>query len=276
MSALADIQLFLLDMDGTVYLGNRLLPGSLDFLNYLDETGRDHLFLTNNSSRNAGHYAQKLTKLGWSAQPGEILTSGEATALYLDGEKPASRIYLLGTPDLEAEFASHGFVLTDENPDYVVLGFDMTLTYAKLVRACDLIRAGVPFVATHPDINCPTETGYIPDCGAMTALITSSTGVAPKVIGKPNREIIDAMFRKKPVRREQVAMVGDRLYTDIVMGHNAGVTSVLVLSGEAKEADIPLAPAKPDYVVAGLGALHAALKQADDRRGTKEEVDLFS
>ncbi|MBP2667536.1 MAG: HAD-superfamily hydrolase, subfamily [Firmicutes bacterium] len=263
MSALADIQLFLLDMDGTVYLGNRLLPGSLDFLNYLDETGRDHLFLTNNSSRNAGHYAQKLTKLGWSAQPGEILTSGEATALYLGGEKPASRIYLLGTPDLEAEFVSHGFVLTDENPDYVVLGFDMTLTYAKLVRACDLIRAGVPFVATHPDINCPTETGYIPDCGAMTALITSSTGVAPKVIGKPNREIIDAMFRKKPVRREQVAMVGDRLYTDIVMGHNAGVTSVLVLSGEAKEADIPLAPAKPDYVVAGLGALHDALKQAD-------------
>ena len=263
MNSLADIRLFLLDMDGTVYLGSRLLPGSLDFLRYLGETGRDHLFLTNNSSRNAQYYAQKLTKLGWPAQPDEILTSGEATALYLGGLKPAARVYLLGTPDLETEFAAHGFVLTDENPDYVVLGFDMTLTYDKLVRACDLVRGGVPFIATHPDLNCPTETGYIPDCGAMTALITASTGVTPKVIGKPNREIIDAMFRKKPVRRDQVAMVGDRLYTDIVMGHNAGVTSVLVLSGEAKESDIPAAPVKPDHVTGGLGALYEALKQAD-------------
>ena len=263
MNSLADIRLFLLDMDGPVYLGSRLLPGSLDFLRYLGETGRDHLFLTNNSSRNAEYYAQKLTKLGWPAQPDEILTSGEATALYLGGLKPAARVYLLGTPDLETEFAAHGFVLTDENPDYVVLGFDMTLTYDKLVRACDLVRGGVPFIATHPDLNCPTETGYIPDCGAMTALITASTGVTPKVIGKPNREIIDAMFRKKPVRRDQVAMVGDRLYTDIVMGHNAGVTAVLVLSGEAKESDIPAAPVQPDHVAGGLGALYEELKQAD-------------
>jgi len=267
MKSLADIRLFLLDMDGTVYLGNRLLPGSLDFLHYLGETGRDHLFLTNNSSRNAQYYAQKLTKLGWPATPDEILTAGEATVLYLVDLKPAAKVYLLGTPELETEFASHEFVLTDEAPDYVVLGFDMTLTYAKLVRACDLIRAGVPFIATHPDINCPTETGYIPDCGAMTALITASTGVTPKVIGKPNREIIDAMFRKKPVQRDQVAMVGDRLCTDIVMGYNAGVTSVLVLSGEAKESDVSSALIKPDYVVAGLGVLHNALKQADKDRG---------
>ncbi len=263
MISLADIRLFLLDMDGTVYLGNRLLPGSLDFLRYLDETGRDHLFLTNNSSRNAHYYAKKLTKLGWPAQPGEILTSGEATALYLGGVKPGARIFLLGTPDLETEFTSHGFVLTDEEPDYVVLGFDMTLTYDKLVRACDLIRAGVPFIATHPDINCPTEIGYIPDCGAMTALVAASTGITPKVIGKPNREIIDALFRKKPVRRDQVAMVGDRLYTDIVMGHNAGVRSILVLSGEAKREDIQAATIKPDFVFAGLGELFEKLRQAD-------------
>lgn len=264
MSSLADIRLFLLDMDGTVYLGSRLLPGSLDFLRYLGETGRDHLFLTNNSSRNARYYAQKMTKLGWTAQPGEILTSGEATALYLGGLKPAARIYLLGTPDLQTEFTAHGFVLTDENPDYVVLGFDMTLTYDKLVRACDLVRGGVPFIATHPDLNCPTENGYIPDCGAMTAMITASTGVKPKVIGKPNREIIDAMFRKKPVRRNQVAMVGDRLYTDIVMAHNAGVCSILVLSGEAKRQDILTAPSKPDFVFDGLGELYEKLRRADN------------
>ena len=264
MSSLADIRLFLLDMDGTVYLGNRLLPGSLGFLQYLADTRRDHLFLTNNSSRNANYYAEKLTRLGWPAKPEEVLTSGEATALYLGGLRPAARIYLLGTPDLEQEFIEHGFVLTAEKPDYVVLGFDMTLTYDKLVRACDLIRAGVPFIATHPDFNCPTETGYIPDCGAMIALITASTGVHPQVIGKPNREIIDAMFRKKPVSRAQVAMVGDRLYTDIVMGHNAGVTSILVLSGEAKRADIESAPVIPDYVLSGLAELHAALRQADE------------
>ena len=266
MSSLADIRLFLLDMDGTVYLGSRLLPGSLDFLRYLGETGRDHLFLTNNSSRNANYYAEKLTRFGWPAKPDEVLTSGEATALYLGGLKPSARVYLLGTPDLEQEFAAHGFTLTDEKPDYVVLGFDMTLTYDKLVRACDLIRAGVPFIATHPDFNCPTETGYIPDCGAMIALITASTGVTPQVIGKPNRQIIDAMFRKKPVARSQVAMVGDRLYTDIVMGHNAGVASILVLSGEAKRGDIDAAPVKPDFVMSGLAELHAALRQADEKR----------
>ena len=266
MSSLADIRLFLLDMDGTVYLGSRLLPGSLDFLRYLGETGRDHLFLTNNSSRNANYYAEKLTRFGWPAKPDEVLTSGEATALYLGGLKPSARVYLLGTPDLEQEFAAHGFILTDEKPDYVVLGFDMTLTYDKLVRACDLIRAGVPFIATHPDFNCPTETGYIPDCGAMIALITASTGVTPQVIGKPNRQIIDAIKKKKPVARSQVAMVGDRLYTDIVMGHNAGVASILVLSGEAKRGDIDAAPVKPDFVMSGLAELHAALRQADEKR----------
>ena len=263
MSSLSDIRLFLLDMDGTVYLGSRLLPGSLDFLNYLRETGRDHLFLTNNSSRNANYYAEKLTRFGWSASTAEVLTSGEATALYLGGLKPAARVFLLGTPDLEQEFVSHGFLLTDQQPDYVVLGFDMTLTYDKLVRACDLIRDGVPFIATHPDFNCPTETGYIPDCGAMIALITASTGVTPKVIGKPNREIIDALFRKKPVPRTQVAMVGDRLYTDIVMGHNAGVSSILVLSGEARRNDIVSAPIKPNYVFDGLGALYEELRRLD-------------
>ena len=265
MTDLSSIRLFLLDMDGTFYLGNRLLSGSLPFMQYLAETGRDHLFLTNNSSRNREYYAQKLTRLGWPATPEEILTSGEATALYLKSEKAAPKVYLLGTADLESEFETHGFTLTECSPDYVVLGFDMTLTYDKLVKACNFIRDGIPFIATHPDLNCPTETGYIPDCGAMIALITASTGVSPQIIGKPNRTIIDAMFRKKPMAREHVAMVGDRLYTDIVMGHNAGVKTVLVLSGEAKEQDIPVAPIKPDYVMNNLGALLNALRTADTK-----------
>lgn len=263
MLSLKTLRCFLLDMDGTFYLGSRILPGSLDFLRYLQETERDYLFLTNNSSRSAGYYAEKLSRMGLPSKPSDILTSGEATALYLQAERPAARIYLLGTADLEAEFRRYGFTLTDNQPDYVVLGFDMTLTYEKLVTACDLIRSGAPFIATHPDLNCPTETGYIPDCGAMIALVTASTGVVPKIIGKPNREIIDALFAKKANAPEEMAMVGDRLYTDIATGKNAGITTILVLSGETKESDLPAATIRPDYVYAGLGELKAAMEEAD-------------
>jgi HAD superfamily hydrolase (TIGR01457 family) len=261
--ALQKIKCFILDMDGTFYLGSRLLPGALDFMRYLAVSGRDHLFLTNNSSRHAVHYARKLTAMGWPAKARDILTSGEATARYIQKRRAGARIFLLGTPDLAREFRRHGFTLTADRPDYVVLGFDTTLTYHKLVTACSLIRAGVPFIATHPDLNCPTETGPIPDCGAMTALITAATGVKPLVIGKPNRAIIEAVFSKKDFPPQVMALVGDRLYTDIATGQNAGITSVLVLSGETQPADLAQARFKPDYVFADLGALAAALVAAD-------------
>ena len=251
-------------MDGTFYLGNKLLPGALDFMAYLAKTGRDYLFLTNNSSRSAHYYAGKLQNMGWMAGPQDILTSGEATALYLSHLKKQARIYLMGTPDLAAEFIAHGFVLTDDKPDFVVLGFDTTLEYSKLVTACDLIRAGVPFIATHPDINCPTEAGYIPDCGAMTALITASTGISPKVIGKPHREIVEVVFRRKQYKPGQMIIVGDRLYTDIATGKNAGISTALVLSGETKLADLQSAVIKPDYIFANLGDLGRALAESDD------------
>jgi HAD superfamily hydrolase (TIGR01457 family) len=257
------VRCFVLDMDGTVYLGSRVLPGALDFFAYLRQSQRDFLFVTNNSSRHAQYYANKLTQMGIACEAGNIVTSGEATAFYLNSLKPRAKVFLLGTPDLEAEFQQHGFTLTENNPDFVVLGFDKTLTYNKLVTACDLVRSGIPFVATHPDFNCPTESGYIPDCGAMTALITASSGVRPKVIGKPNREIVDMIRRKKAYAAEQLAIVGDRLYTDMATGINAGICTVLVLSGETKLADLPGASIQPHYVCAGLGELTGLLKESD-------------
>lgn len=263
MKALHTIKCFALDMDGTIYLGNQILPGVREFLNYLHDTGRDFIFLTNNSSRDASYYAGKLAKLGIHCSEQNILTSGEATALYLKNNKQSKKIFLVGTPALEEEFKRHGFMLTDKNPDYVVLGFDTTLTYEKLVTACDLIRSNVPFIATHPDYNCPTETGYIPDCGAITALIRSSTGIEPQIVGKPHKAIVDAMLDKKKYSLAEMAIVGDRLYTDVATGCNAGMVSILVLSGESKLPDVKQSQFKPDYIYENLGGLAEAILQSD-------------
>lgn len=274
MNGLHQIRCFLLDMDGTFYLGNKMLPGALDFMRYLTESGRKHLFFTNNSSCSSAYYAAKLQQMGWQAAPGDILTSGEAAARYLTRQKIGARVYLLGTPELAAEFASAGLVLTGDNPDFVVLGFDKTLTYGKLEHACRLISAGVPFIATHPDINCPTDDGFIPDCGAMIELIKASTGVAPYIIGKPHPEIIRAAFAKLNCPREQIAVVGDRLYTDIATGRNAGIISVLVLSGETRQADLASAAVLPDYVFANLGGLAEALKASDHRETLTSQAEV--
>ena len=266
MKPLRDIKYFALDMDGTVYLGDKILPGVLDFLDYLRNTGRDFLFLTNNSSKDATYYAKKLAGLGIHCSENNILTAGEATALYLKNIKKCKSVYLVGTPFLEEEFKRHGFTLTADHPEYAVLGFDTTLTYEKLVTICDLIRNNTPFIATHPDYNCPTETGYIPDCGAMTALIKASTGIDPQVIGKPNKEIVDAMLTKKDYSLSQMAMVGDRLYTDVATGCNAGMVSVLVLSGESKMSDVEPSAFKPDYIFDNLGGLGQALLASDNAK----------
>ncbi len=259
MKNLQDVRCFVLDMDGTVYLGEKLLPGAGDFLRHLEERGCDYVFLTNNSSRDAAYYAEKLARLGIACDAANILTSGEATALYLKNEKRCNSVYLVGTPVLEKEFLRHGFRLTDNEPDYVVLGFDTSLTYEKLVTACDLIRNGKPYIATHPDFNCPTENGYIPDCGAMMALIEASTGRKPQVVGKPNKEIVTALLKKKNAALSEMAIIGDRLYTDIATGCNAGIKSVLVLSGESKINDVAVSPFKPDYIFDNLGGLKNAL-----------------
>lgn len=253
-------RLFLLDMDGTFYLGDRLIDGALDFIDTIQRQGRDFLFLTNNSSKHRGQYAEKITRLGLPIPDEKVFTSGEATALYLGKHYPGARIYLCGTPALEQEFTSHGFSLVQENPDLVVLGFDTTLTYAKLWKFCDFARSGLPYIATHRDINCPVEGGYMPDIGAMITCIAASTGRQPDlVVGKPNRIIIDSVVQKTGYPKEQMAMVGDRLYTDIALGRTSGVATVLVLSGETRRDELVDSEFQPDYIFPSLKELSTLL-----------------
>jgi 4-nitrophenyl phosphatase/NagD protein len=262
-SELANIQCFIFDMDGTIYLGDQLLPGAKALIKYLHERGIPHFFLTNNSSRSSSDYMEKLTGFGLATTKEAILTSGEATVIYVRKHKPGARIYLVGTPSLESEFQQAGFDLVEDNPDYAVLGFDTTLTYSKIWRLCDFVREGVPYIATHPDINCPTENGFMPDIGSMIAFVAASTGQQPDVIvGKPHPPMVEAVLEKTGFRTDQLAMVGDRLYTDIAMG-KTGITTVLVLSGETKKCDLAIAEYKPDYVIEDVGELLATLRSSN-------------
>ena len=247
---------FLLDMDGTFYLSDRLLEGALRFIDLLREQGKQFLFLTNNSSKQGRQYAEKITRLGLPLGEESVLTSGEATALFLKEKNPEARIFLVGTPFLEDEFQQHGFRLVQERPDFLVLGFDQTLTYKKLWSLCDFVRAGIPYIATHPDFNCPTETGFMPDVGAMIAFVKAATGREPDlVVGKPNRLIVDAAAAKMNLQVSQLAMIGDRLYTDIALGQASGITTVLVLSGETKIEDLKNSPFQPDYTFQNLSGV---------------------
>ena len=248
-------------MDGTVYLGERLIEGALTFIERLRQQGRDFLFLTNNSSKDAQQYVAKLARLGLPVPARQVLTSGEATASYLCGVRPGARVFVVGTPALESEFQSRGFALDDRDPEYVVVGFDTGLTYAKLWRLCDLVRAGSPYIATHPDFNCPTDGGYMPDIGATLAYVRASAGRDPDlVVGKPNRLIAEQAALRVGQPLEALCMVGDRLYTDIALGGAAGIPSVLVLSGESRADEVPAAAYPPTLVVDHLGALAAILQ----------------
>lgn len=249
-------------MDGTFNLGEELLDGSLYFMDTLRELGLDFLFLTNNSSKHRRLYAEKIMRLGLSIPEEKVFTSGEATALYLQREHPNARVYVIGTPALEEEFRGHGFTLDEDQPDLVVLGFDTTLTYQKLWKLCDFARAGLPYIATHPDFNCPTETGFMPDIGAMIAFVRAATGREPDiVVGKPNRMIVDAVAQKYGYAIEEMAMVGDRLYTDIALGGTSGITTCLVLSGETKAEEVSDSPFQPTYTFEHLGKIADWLKE---------------
>lgn len=239
-------------MDGTIYLGDELIDGSKEFLETIKEKGKRYIFLTNNSSKSKEVYVEKLNKLGIQASEEEVFTSGEATTMYLKKHKKGAKIYLLGTEALEEEFRREGFILEKErhkNIDYVVLGFDTTLTYEKLWAACEYISEGVEYIATHPDFNCPLPNDkFMPDAGAMAAFIEASTSKTPKVIGKPNKEVVESIASKYGLDKEDMVMVGDRLYTDIKTGQNAGIASVLVYSGETKEEDYRNSEIRADYV----------------------------
>lgn len=241
MTKLENVTCFLLDMDGTFYLGNKLIDGSVDFIEEVVKQGKNFIFMTNNSSKSKKNYVEKLENMGVYISPEQVFTSGEATTIYLHKKKPNAKIFLLGTKELEEEFLSANFQIIqekDQEIDYVVLGFDQTLTYEKLWIACDYIRNGAEYIATHPDLNCPLEGGkMMPDTGAMIEMIKASTGKEPYIIGKPNSVMIESICEKYNYNKSELAIVGDRLYTDILTGINAEIPSVLVLSGETTAKD---------------------------------------
>ena len=246
---LPQIKCFALDMDGTVYLGEQWIDGAMDFLHRIEETGRSYVFLTNNSSKNAAVYVEKLHRMGLDVGVDKIVTSGQATIHYLQNHFAGAKVFLLGNPMLYEEFMQAGIILEEEHPDVVVTAFDTTLDYQKMCRVCDHVRAGLPYLSTHPDYNCPTEAGFIPDVGAIHAFIHASAFRYPdRIIGKPNADMIDYLCTRVNTRREEIAMVGDRLYTDIAAGRNNGLKSVLVLSGEAAMKDVHDSDVKPHLI----------------------------
>ena len=232
MYSLALTRLFMLDLDGTFYLGDKLLPGAQRFLDICRRKGIDFTFLTNNSSRGKTDYIKKLSAMGVHITENEMFSSADATLMYLEENNFPHDILLIGTPSLEAQFEAAGYVISAEKPAAVVLGFDTTITYEKLTRLCDAVRSGIPYIATHPDFNCPVQGGFIPDIGAVIAFVKASTGREPDaVIGKPNGYIAKAAAKRFGCTLGETCMVGDRLYTDIALGR-CGCGSVLVLCGE--------------------------------------------
>lgn len=261
---LLEKDLYIFDMDGTIYLGYNVFDYAVRFINNLRKSGRRVLFFTNNASHTSDFYVNKLTKLGFSPTRDEIMTSGDVTIEFLKRHRPGKSVYLVGTDELVADFKANGInVLTgsEESADIVVTSFDTSLTYEKLDNACRFIRNGAEYLSTHPDFNCPTETGFIPDSGAIAAFCTASTGKTPTYFGKPYAETVEMISEATEVARERMCIFGDRLYTDIALGKKHGVTAVLVLSGETHMEDVDAAAVaeKPDFVFPSLNEVDEAM-----------------
>lgn len=272
LAALRDLrnkELFVFDMDGTIYLGENVFPEARDFILRLRREGKKVLFFTNNASHTPDFYISRLERMGFEPRRDEIMTSGDVTAAYLHRERQNKSVYLVGTPDLVRSFGESGIDLTcDENgnpdgriPDIVITSFDTTVTYDKLRCACDYIRAGAEYLSTHPDFNCPCENGFIPDSGAIAAFVTASTGVKPTYFGKPEKVCADMIVASNGVSKDKTVMFGDRLYTDIATGRRAGITAVLVLTGETTEEMAKAAEGDnvPDMVAKSLGEIASAI-----------------
>ena len=252
---LQKIRLFVLDLDGTVSLGDRLLPGAVEMIARARALGRRILFFTNNTSRSPLEYVERLNRMGLAVTRADILTAGDVTVHYLRQHHPDARVFLLGVPALRESFAAGGIRLVEEDPDLVVAGFDKTLTYERLEKACIFLRRGAGFLATHPDINCPTEAEPIPDCGAICAAITASTGRAPRCLGKPAAETVELVEAVSGLRRQSIAFVGDRLYTDVACGTRNGALGILVMTGETTPDMLAESSFSPDAVFPSLGAM---------------------
>ena len=262
---LQSMKLFLFDMDGTLYLGNQLYPFTIELLDTIKANGGKYLFMTNNSSKSVLDYVKKLEKLGIQATREEFMTSSQATAFYLHKYHEGQRLYVCGTQSLKEEFRNEGFTVTTnlDEVDCIVMGFDTELTFQKLhdVSYLLLTRPELPYIATNPDLVCPTEFGSVPDCGSVCIGIKNATGREPIVIGKPSPLMPQLAMEKLDIAKEETCVVGDRIYTDVKAGLNAGITGILVLSGETTREILEASEDKPHLVLENAGQILDALKQ---------------
>ncbi|WAC40276.1 HAD-IIA family hydrolase [Pedobacter sp. SL55] len=263
------IKHFALDMDGTIYNGSTLFPFTNDFLNYLKANGIGYSFLTNNPSKSTADYLKHLEKMGIPATKEEMYTSAVATINYIKNHHPAiKKLFILGTPSMVKEFEDAGFISTADNaedkPDALVVGFDTSLVYSRLCRAAYWASEKLPYFATNPDWVCPTDQpNILVDCGAICACIEGATKRKPDVvIGKPDPGMLDGIIQKYELQPNEIAMVGDRIYTDVQMAKNAGALGVLVLSGEATTNDVANSTVKPDIVAQNLAQLQQFIEHA--------------
>ena len=251
-----EVKLVVLDMDGTVYLGDEVFPWTVPFLEKLKGSGKKYVFLTNNSSKGPRDYVEKLRRLKIPVEDDGVYTSGEATAEYIKNNFPKSRVYVLGTDSLKEVFREEGVDITEEDPNVLVLGYDTTVNYEKMKKFALFLRKGIPYIATHPDLNCPSPEGLIPDAGSFIALFKASTGRIPDhIVGKPNPTILEKLMERYGVSKDEVVLIGDRIYTDIKLARNVGVPSILVLSGETKIEDLENSDVEPDFIVKNLSEI---------------------
>ena len=273
---LADIRHVALDMDGTIYSGGTLFESTLPFLAVLRELGIGFTFLTNNSSKSAADYLARLRQIGIAATPDQLYTSTQATIEHLRQHLPAvRRLFVLGTASMRRELEGAGFVVTADSatdePDGVLVGFDTELTFSRLCRAAYWIRKGKPFVATHPDRVCPTDQPTVlVDCGSICAALEPAAGRGPDVVlGKPDPSMLRGILSRHALAPRQLAMVGDRLYTDMAMAHRAGALGVLVLTGETTAGQGASHSPAPDLVVSGLAEFGERLRAARQEEGPR-------
>lgn len=267
--SLKGIRHFALDMDGTIYNGGTLFPFTIPFLNYLKDNNIGYSFLTNNPSRSTAGYLTHLSKIGIKASREELYTSAQATIEYIRKNHPGvKKLFILGTPSMIGEFEAAGFSSTDDSatdvPDMLVVGFDMSLTYSRLCRASWWAGQGLPYIATNPDWVCPTDQPTIlVDCGSICGCIALASGRKPDVvIGKPDPRMLDGILSRYGLKPEEVAMVGDRIYTDVRMAHNAGAVGILVLSGETTTEILAESDLTPPIVAENLAEIQEMLVTA--------------
>ncbi len=261
MADIKQLRLFLLDMDGTIYLDDDLFEGVMDFLAYVKRIGGRYIFLTNNSSRGVDKYVEKLERLGIKATAEDFLTSVDATVKALK-EKNYHKIYAFGTASFRKQLSDAGLPVTDKREDGIdclCMGFDTELSFQKLEDACILLGQNVDYIATNPDWVCPTWYGSVPDCGSVSEMLYRATKRRPVFIGKPQPEMVKLAMEKTGYAPEETAIIGDRLYTDIACGVNAGITSIFVLSGEGTREDLKTSDVRPTFIYKNIKELYDQL-----------------